>query len=144
MTHWGTSLVAQWLRILPSMQGTRVRSLVREDSTCCGATKPVGRNYWTCVLEPASHKYWAREPQVLSPRATTTEACVPRARAPQREATGTRSPCTATKSSPCSPQLEKKPARSNEDPTQPKKKQKNKKDTLKFWHCKKKKKWHFS
>ena len=27
----------------------------------------------------------AREPQLLSPRATTTEACAPRARAPQQE-----------------------------------------------------------
>ena len=27
----------------------------------------------------------AREPQLLSPRATTTEACTPRARAPQQE-----------------------------------------------------------
>ena len=43
----------------------------------------------------------AHEPQLLRPRATTTEACVPRARAPQqREATAMRSPCTATKSSP--------------------------------------------
>ena len=29
----GTSLVAQWLRIRLPMQGTRVRSLVREDPT---------------------------------------------------------------------------------------------------------------
>ena len=27
------------------MQGTRVRSLVREDPTCRGATKPVRHNY---------------------------------------------------------------------------------------------------
>ena len=27
------------------MQGTRVRSLVQEDPTCCGATKPVCHNY---------------------------------------------------------------------------------------------------
>ena len=27
------------------MQGTRVRALVREDPTCCGATKPVHHNY---------------------------------------------------------------------------------------------------
>ena len=41
----GTSLVAQWLRIYLPMQGTRVRSLVREDPTCRGATKPVRHNY---------------------------------------------------------------------------------------------------
>ena len=45
----------------------------------------------------------------LSPCAATTEAGVPRGRALQR----------TTKSSLCSPQLEKAP-RSNEDPTQPK------------------------
>ena len=48
-----------------------------------------------------------RGAQLLSPRATATEACAPRAHAPQREATAMRSPRTATKSSPCSLQLEK-------------------------------------
>ena len=42
---FGTSLVAQWLRIRLPMQGTRVRALVREDPTCRGATKPVSHNY---------------------------------------------------------------------------------------------------
>ena len=55
---------------------TWVQALVREDPTCCGATKPVCHNYWACALEPASHNYW-------SPCATTTEACAPRACAPQ-------------------------------------------------------------
>ena len=41
----GTSLVAQWLRIHLPMQGTQVQALVREDPTCCGATKPVHHNY---------------------------------------------------------------------------------------------------
>ena len=41
----GTPLVAQWLRIRLSMQGTRVRSLVREDATYRGATKSVRHNY---------------------------------------------------------------------------------------------------
>ena len=42
------------------------------------------------------------EPVLCSPRATTTEARVPRARAPQqeREATATRSLCTTMKSTP--------------------------------------------
>ncbi|XP_061028207.1 ubiquitin-conjugating enzyme E2 W isoform X1 [Eubalaena glacialis] len=47
-TKWwyhGTSLVARWLRIHLPMQGTRVRALVQEDSTCRGATKPVRHNY---------------------------------------------------------------------------------------------------
>ena len=41
----GTSLVVQWLRICLPMQGTRLRSLVWEDPTCHGATKPVCHNY---------------------------------------------------------------------------------------------------
>ena len=76
--RWGISLVVQWLKIHLPMQGTQVRALVQEDPTCRGATKPVRHNYWACALEPASHNYW-------SPRATTTEAHVPRARAPQQE-----------------------------------------------------------
>ena len=54
-----TSLVVQWIRICLPMQGTWVQFLVREDSTCCGATKPV------C-------------PQLLSLHAVTTEAHVSR------------------------------------------------------------------
>ena len=42
-----TSLVAQWLRIRLPMQGTRVRTLVREDPTCCRATKSASHNYWS-------------------------------------------------------------------------------------------------
>ena len=38
-----------------SMQGTRVQSLVREESTCCTATKPM------------HHNFWAQEPQILKP-----------------------------------------------------------------------------
>ncbi|XP_073653501.1 hepatocyte nuclear factor 1-beta isoform X3 [Tursiops truncatus] len=41
----GTSLMAQWLRIRLPMQGTQVWTLVPEDPTCCGATKPVHHNY---------------------------------------------------------------------------------------------------
>ncbi|KAJ8780612.1 hypothetical protein J1605_000655 [Eschrichtius robustus] len=42
---WRTSLVVQWLGIRLPMQGTQIRSLVREDPTCRGATKPVRHNY---------------------------------------------------------------------------------------------------
>ena len=38
-------LVVQWLRIHLAVQGTQVRSLVQEDSTGLGATKPVHHNY---------------------------------------------------------------------------------------------------
>ena len=78
-----TSLVAQCLRIHLPMQGTWVRSLVQEDPTCHGATKPVHHNYWACALEPSSHNYWAHAPQLLIPCAATMEACAPRSCAPQ-------------------------------------------------------------
>ena len=87
------SLVAQWLRIRLPMQGTRVRALVREDPTCCGATKPAHHNYWACALEPTSHNYWSPCPWSLC--------------SATREATAMRSPHTTTKSSPHSPPLEK-------------------------------------
>ena len=67
------------------MQGAWVQALVWEDPTCRRATKPMRHNYWACAPEPASHSYWAHVPQLLSPRATTTEAHAPRARAPQQE-----------------------------------------------------------
>ena len=40
----GASLVVQWLRIHLLMQETQVQSLVWEDPTCGGATKPVLHN----------------------------------------------------------------------------------------------------
>ena len=90
----------RWRGSSLSMQGTRVQALAWEDPTWHGATKPVYHNYWAWALEPASHNY-------RTPRATTTEACAPRARALQREATAVRSPRTAMKSSPRLLQLEK-------------------------------------
>ena len=60
------------------MQETQVWSLDREDPTCHGATEPMGRNYWVCALEPRNRNYWAHH-------ATATEACSPRACAPQQE-----------------------------------------------------------
>ena len=39
------SLVVQWLRIRLAVQGTLVQSLVREDPTCLGATKPMCPHY---------------------------------------------------------------------------------------------------
>ena len=47
-----TSLVVQWLKVHLSMQATRVRSLVREDSTSHGAAKPMHHNYRAHSLEP--------------------------------------------------------------------------------------------
>ena len=54
------------------------QSLVWEDPTCHGATKPVNYNYWAYALEPRNHNYWAHVPQLLKPRH-------PRARVLQQE-----------------------------------------------------------
>ena len=40
-----------------AMQQTSVLSLVWEDPTCCGATKPVRHNYRAKALEPTNHNY---------------------------------------------------------------------------------------
>ena len=86
------------------MQWTRVQALVREDPTCRGATDLMHHSYWLRLRSRA------QEPQLLSLRATATEAHMPRVHAPQqREATAARSPHTAKKSGPRSPQLEKSP-----------------------------------
>ena len=82
----GTSLVVRWLRIRLPMQGTWFQSLGRDDPTCHGATKPGHHNYWARqpqLLKPACSR--AHVPQLLSPCAATTEARMPRARAPQQE-----------------------------------------------------------
>ena len=47
-----TVLVVQWLRIHLPTQGTSVKSLDREGSTCHGATKPTCCNCWAHTLEP--------------------------------------------------------------------------------------------
>ena len=60
------SLVVQWLRTCLAMQGTPVRALVWEDTTCQGAQ----------LLSQCPR---ALEPQLQSPCAATTEAQVPRA-----------------------------------------------------------------
>ena len=66
-----------------------------------GSSPGLGRSYMLWNNEACA-------PQLLSPRATTTEAHTPRACAlATREATSIRSPHTATKNSPHSPQLEK-------------------------------------
>ena len=46
--------------------GDTVRSLVQEDSTCCGAIRPVCHNYWAHALEPRSD-CWAHVLQLLKP-----------------------------------------------------------------------------
>ena len=78
----------------PANEGTWVRSLrISEDFTCREATKPMRHNSWVGDLEPAGRNYGSMH--MLEPVSTT------------RETTAMRSLCTATKSSACSPQLEK-------------------------------------
>ena len=87
-----TSLVVQWLRVHLPMQGTQVRSLVLEDPTCLGATKPVC-HCWVLALEPGSCNYWALVQQPLKPE--HSRVCAPQqekppqweARAPPLEST---------------------------------------------------------
>ena len=55
-----TFLVVQWLRICLPMQGIWVQSLVQEDPTCCGATKPVGPQLLNL-------SFTAHVPQLLKP-----------------------------------------------------------------------------
>ena len=93
--------MAQWLRILLPMQGTRVWALVQEDPTCRGAAKPMRHNDWACALEPVSHNYWAHVLQLLKPVCS-------RARALQQEKP-LQWEAHAPQSSPHSLQLEKSP-----------------------------------
>ena len=72
----GTSLVVQRIRIHLPMHGMWVWSLVQEDSTSHGATKPMHQNCWSWGSR-------ARKLQPLSSCAITTEAHMPTACAPQ-------------------------------------------------------------
>ena len=78
----GTSLVVQWIRIHLRMQGTRVRSLVREDFTRHGAAaRPLHHHYRARALEVRSYSYWNPHPwslcsptrQAAAMRTTTRE-----------------------------------------------------------------------
>ena len=81
--------MAQWLRICLPTQAAWVWSLVREDPTCHGATKPMHHNYWACTLEPASHNYWVHAPQLPKPACLKPVLCNKRS-----------SPLAATRGSP--------------------------------------------
>ena len=52
----------QWIRIQLPMQGTRVRSLVWEDSTCHRGAKLVRQTIELVALEPESCNYWSSCP----------------------------------------------------------------------------------
>ena len=103
--YW-ISLVVQWLGIhLPlQMQGTQVWSLVWDDPTCHGASKPVHYNCWACALEPGSHNYWS--PHTLEPGLRN------------RRNHRSKKPSHCNESSPCLPQQEQSLS-GNKDPAQP-------------------------
>ena len=94
------SLVAQWQRICLPMQETQIQSLIQKDPTgpCVTTPESVLKSLGTITPEPMGLSYWnlsAREPMLHKRRIL-------------------RSPHTARKSSPCSPQLGKS-RWSNED-----------------------------
>ena len=78
MKTW-TSLMVQWLRIYLPMQGTQVRSLVLEDSSCCGTKKSMSCNYWAHTpqqLKPSHARDCApqqEKPLQWNPHTTTRE-----------------------------------------------------------------------
>ena len=94
--YFRTYLVVQWIKVRLPMEGAWVQSLVQEDSTGHGATKPVHHNYWACALEPRSRHHWS----------VHAHAHAPQEKPPQWEV----------------PTLcnERKPEQSNEDPVYPK------------------------
>ena len=59
--------ISLWWRLCLPMKGTQVWSLVQEDPTCHGTTKPICHKHWACTVEPGSCNYWAHEPQLLKP-----------------------------------------------------------------------------
>ena len=70
--HW----IFQWLeeiggsavKNLTANTGDTVRSLVQEDSTCHGATRPMHHDYWSLsALVPTCLNYRACEQQQLKP-----------------------------------------------------------------------------
>ena len=76
------------LRLHLPMQGTQIWSLVSEDPTCCGATKPVHHNYWACALEPGAATTEPSDPErVLRNRSGERTHCneKPSPPAPARE-----------------------------------------------------------
>ena len=81
----------------PANAGHGFRSLVQEEPTCHGATKPVCHNYRACTLEPRTT---TPEPTCCDYRRPCTQSLC----STVRKAAAVRSLCAA---SPCSPLLEK-------------------------------------
>ena len=94
------------------MQETQVLSLVQEEPTYHGATKPVHRNCSACALKPGHRNYWNHVSQLL--KSTCPRTCaLQREELPQWEAHALQ-----LDSNSHSRKLEKSP-RNSEDPGQP-------------------------
>ena len=78
MVETWTSLVVQWSKLCLPMQGPWVRSLVWEDSTCRGVTKP-------CVPQLLNRCSKAWEPQLLKP--VSPRACAQQHKKPLKRET---------------------------------------------------------
>ena len=126
-----TSFAAQWRgTCLPTNAGDTGRVHV----WALRATKPMYHEYWAQALEPRGCSYWARnlctwgptscncwtrEQQLLRLPPATTEACVPRACAPQQEKRLNEKPVHSSEEHwTCGPQA--KSTCSNKGPAQPK------------------------
>ena len=75
------------IRIHLAMLGTWVWSMVSEDLTCHGATKPVEHKYWACALEHMSWNCWSShtlEPVLCNRRSHCSEKFATRS-SPQLE-----------------------------------------------------------
>ena len=81
------------------MQETWFQSLIQEDPTCCGAMKPVHRNYGVSAI--------AWEPRLLSPRAAVSEACTLEAVLCNKKSRTMGSPCTTGEQPPLTATREK-------------------------------------
>ena len=98
---YGTSLVAQWMRICLPVPGTWIQSLVQEDPTCHTTAKPVHPNCWT----PR-----APEPMLCSKRSLHSEKPAPCNEEWPLLLASRESPCTATKTQSVQPKKEVAPA----------------------------------
>ena len=114
-SHYFRSPPCQEKRISRGFPGGSVVKNPLASAGDMGSIPGPGRPYTpqsneACLPQPLSPCSRAREAQLLSPGATTVEACKPWILySATREAAAIRSLCRATKSSPCSLQLEKSP-----------------------------------
>ena len=102
-----------WWRLCLPMKGTQVWSLVREDPTCHGTTKPICHNYWACTLEPGNCSYWAHKPQLLKPAPLELMLCNKRRPHPMRNLRSTTRELPALNATRESPMQQPRPSTAN-------------------------------